>query len=155
MNERFGCPKRILVADEDDEFRDVVVAALVEDGHDVVALRDGAELTECLEAIGEASLRAPSMIAIGADARRPSSALETLERIRGDGWATPTVLMQWFIERDTRTRLQIARGACIVPKPFNMNEFRHAALVAEERATCESGVRRVAFDGVRYGRGSS
>src|ERR1035438_4447896 len=62
---RVGPSPRVLVAEDDEETRDMVVTAFVEDGYDVYGL-DGEEgLTECLGIIALNSLRAPDLIAVG------------------------------------------------------------------------------------------
>ena len=121
-----GSPQRILVAEDDDETRDLVVTAFVADGHEVYGLDGEAALTECLEIIGRYSLRAPDLIAVGVRMAWHSG-LDLVEGIRSAGWTTPVVLMTWSAPRGLRQRVEGAGPAALVAKPFNVTELRHAA----------------------------
>ena len=57
--------QRILVAEDDEQTRELAVGAFVEDGHDVFELRGGDELAECLLVAG------PGMLAPAAGGAAP------------------------------------------------------------------------------------
>jgi DNA-binding response OmpR family regulator len=119
-------PRRIFVAEDDDDTRTLVVTAFVEDGHDVVGLRDGAELLECLDMVARDALRAPDLLAMGAGVAGRSE-IELLERIRRSGWQTPTVVMSWIASSRMRARVDLAAPAALLTKPFNMAELRRTS----------------------------
>jgi CheY-like chemotaxis protein len=121
-----GPSQRILVAEDDDETRDLVATAFVEDGHDVYELDGEAALAECLEIIAGYSLRAPDLIAVGVRMAWHSG-IDLVEGIRSAGWMTPVVLMTWSAPRSVRSRVESAGLAALVGKPFNATELRSAA----------------------------
>jgi CheY-like chemotaxis protein len=121
-----GPAQRILVADDDDETRDLVVTAFVEDGCDVYGLDGEVALTECLEIISRYSLRAPDLIAVGVGMAWHSG-IDLVDGIRSAGWSTPVILMTWSARGDVRSRVQRAGPAVLVGKPFNATELRSAA----------------------------
>ncbi|HEX8793952.1 MAG TPA: response regulator [Polyangiaceae bacterium] len=127
-------PRRVVVADEDDEARGRVKAALIEDGHDVVELRSGAELVEYLRLVSRDPLAAPDLVATGARMPR-GSALLLLETLRSDGWTIPVVLLTWSGSSQVQTRVEMARPAALVTKPFDVAEVRTAMLDVLAMAT--------------------
>ena len=118
--------QRILVAEDDDETRDLVVTAFVEEGHDVYALDGEAALGETLSIIARHSLRAPDLIAVGVRMAWHSG-IDLVDDIRSAGWTTPVVLMTWLGPRTLRPRLEKAGPVALVVKPFNVAELRSAA----------------------------
>ena len=129
-----GCPQRILVAEDDEEAREFVVAGLVEDGHDVVGVEDGLQLGECLEIITRESLRAPDLLVL--DVRMPGrSGIDLVEDLRIEGWTTPAVLMTAFASPDLHARAEAAGSAAVVEKPFTLDGLRTAAVRARARGT--------------------
>jgi CheY-like chemotaxis protein len=123
--------QRVLVADNDDETRDLVVTAFVEDGHDVFGLDGEADLAESLEIIARHSLRAPDLIAVGVDMAWHSG-IDLVEGIRSAGWMTPIVLMTWSVPPGLRARVERAGRATLVGKPFHVTELRGAARRARQ-----------------------
>jgi two-component system response regulator TctD len=119
-------PRRIFVAEDDDDAREGVVASFVEDGHDVVGLRNGAELVECLDLVARESLRAPDLIALGTGAGQRSE-IDLLEGLRSRGLKTPVVLMSWTASSRMRARVDLAGAAVLLTKPFNRAELRRTA----------------------------
>lgn len=118
-------PRRVVVADEDHEARERVMAALIEDGHDVVGLRSGAELVEYLHLVAGNPLTAPDLVATGAGMPR-GSALQLLESLRSDGWTMPVVLLTWSGSSQVQSRVEMARPAVLVTKPFDVAQVRKA-----------------------------
>jgi DNA-binding response OmpR family regulator len=121
--------RRILVAENDEETRELVVTAFVEDGHDVYALDGELALGESLSIIARHALRAPDLIAVGVGMAWHSG-IDLVDDIRTAGWATPVLLMTWFVPRDMRSRLEKAGPAALVAKPFNVTQLRGAARLA-------------------------
>lgn len=121
--------QRILVAEDDEETRELVVTAFVEDGHDVYALDGELALGESLSIITRHSLRPPDLIAVGVGMAWHSG-IDLVDDIRTAGWTTPVVLMTWFVHKNMRSRLERAGPAALVAKPFNVTQLRGAARLA-------------------------
>jgi CheY-like chemotaxis protein len=121
--------QRILVAEDDEETRELVVTTFVEDGHDVYALDGELALGEALSIITRHSLRAPDLIAVGVGMAWHSG-VDLVDDIRTAGWSTPVVLMTWFVPKNLRSRLEGAGAAALVAKPFNVTQLRGAARLA-------------------------
>ncbi len=124
--------QRVLVAADDEDTREMVVSALIEDGHEVVGVEGGIQFAECLEIIARDSLRLPDLIALDVDMPGPSG-LELLASLRKSGWPTPVLMMTAFVSREVRACVEIAGAAAVVEKPFNRLELRAAALRARSR----------------------
>jgi DNA-binding response OmpR family regulator len=124
--------QRILVAEDDEETRDVVVTAFLEEGHDVYGLDGEAGLTECLGIIARHRLRAPDLIAVGVRMAWHSG-VDLVEEIRSAGWETPVVLMTWAAPRNARYVVERAGAVALVCKPFLVSELRSAARRARQQ----------------------
>jgi CheY-like chemotaxis protein len=132
--------ERILVAEDDETTREVLVAALVDEGHEVAAVASGGEFMAWLEGVARSPVRAPDLIAL--DVCLPGrSGIELLEQLRRDGWTTPVVLMTGFASRNLCARAEGAGGVAVIEKPFELKELRAAALRARAQGLT---VRRVA-----------
>ena len=117
--------QRIIVADDDEDLLEEVLLALLDDGHEVIAVRSGTQLLELLEIIAQDSLRAPDLIAM--DVRMPGkSGIEILEDIREAEWPTPVVLFTSYATDDLRMRTQWAGSAMVVEKPRHLEPLRKA-----------------------------
>ena len=120
---------RVLVADDEPDFRRLVVAALREHGFEVIEASDGDEL---LERITPPVLFRPPD-AIVADVRMPGlDGLAVTADLRGSGWTTPIVLMTAHATDAVRARARELRADAIFQKPFEMSELARdlRALVA-------------------------
>jgi CheY-like chemotaxis protein len=121
--------QRVFVADDDAETREAIVAALVDEGHEVIGLEDGAEVVECLHIVARDAFREPDLIAM--DVCMPGkSGLEVLELLRTEGWATPVVLFSSFVSDELRTRVALAGSSVIIQKPFQLIDLSNAARAA-------------------------
>ena len=122
-----NCPLRVLLAEDDDDMRELVADALRRDGYEVVAVPDGGRL---LVSIGRsyASGRAhQDYDLIVADIRMPvCDGLQILEELRKAAWPTPTILMTSYDDASTRARAD-ALGAVLFSKPFDTDDLRTAA----------------------------
>lgn len=88
-------PSRILVAEDDDAFRDLLLDCLREAGHIPVELEDGSELGDYLELLETRAAAAPDLILT--DLRMPGrSGLEVVRRAREHGLQCPIVLLTAF-----------------------------------------------------------
>jgi CheY-like chemotaxis protein len=88
-------PSRILVAEDDDAFRLLLLEALRDAGHFPVELEDGYELEDYLELTRTQGVTLPDLILT--DLRMPgASGLEVVRRARQNGLRCPIVLLTAF-----------------------------------------------------------
>jgi CheY-like chemotaxis protein len=109
-------PARLVVAEDDPDMRDLVVATLRADGYDVVEATNGAELLARV-AEGDCAI-------VLTDVRMPQvSGIEALERMRGDGHSFPVVIMSAFADAALTARVR-RLGAVVIAKPFDIGDLR-------------------------------
>jgi CheY-like chemotaxis protein len=130
-------PLRILLAEDNDTMRRLLGFVLRADGHELVEVRDGAELLEALAA----SLLGPDarpFDAIVSEQSLPGmSGLAVLSGLRARGLATPFVL----ITAATGAQEETERlGGVVLDQPFNVRAIRTS--VASAASTRTSSPRR-------------
>ncbi len=109
----------VLVADDDDDIRALVVAALRCDGYDVVEARDGGAVLDSLRRGG----RVPD--AIVTDVRMPvMNGLALLHGLRQEGWRTPVVVMTADGAEQVRDRATRLGANATLSKPFDVDVLR-------------------------------
>ncbi len=119
---------RVLVADDDDEVRDLVSETLRDDGYEVHEATDGLAL---LELIGSMLLGEPTaqpFELIISDVRLPGgvSGLDMLAGIRRADWSLPVLLVTGY--GDAAVYEEAARlGAWVLDKPLDLDDLRTAA----------------------------
>jgi CheY-like chemotaxis protein len=121
---------RVLVADDDDDLRALVVGSLREDGYEVSEAADGVELlTRLEEALDESAPHQPDVVL--ADVRMPRlSGLGVLEALRRARLSFPVVLMT-VIKDDSVHLLARRLGAVgVIHKPLDMDDLRTALVNA-------------------------
>lgn len=88
---------RILVAEDDDEMRELLARTLERAGYQVVQLEDGAELSDYLELINVRSSRASQPDLVLTDVRMPGkSGLDVVRQARHVGLTCPVVVLSGF-----------------------------------------------------------
>ena len=125
----------VLVADDDDDFRALVVAALQADGHMTLEAHDGQELLQLLERAhdGAPSLRPDVLIT---DVKMPRlSGLGVLEALRGARWDLPVVVMTVFSDDSIDTVAMRLGAVGILHKPFDTADLLTALLNAKAVST--------------------
>lgn len=129
-------PYRILVAEDDAEFRELLVTALRRDDYSVTPVHSGVDL---LDAIVEGLLarqRHPEYDLIVSDIRMPGfDGLELLGGIRASGFDLPVILITAFADKDVR-HLAREHRAVLLDKPFELGDLRlrvAASLANHER----------------------
>ena len=129
--------RKVLVAEDDDELRGLVVEALRDDGYAVVEARDGAEL---LEALARSLAGAPEdhFDAIVAEQSLPGlEGLTILAGLRARGLGTPFVLITADPEIQARAR---RLDAVVLDQPFNTQAIRDAVTEASAVSTRTSRI---------------
>lgn len=112
---------RVLVAEDEEDFRGVVVAALREDGYDVLEAKNGDELIELLTP--PVIFRPPD--AIVADIWMPGiDGLSVAAGLRGSGWETPIIFMTANATDAVRARARELRANALFQKPFELRDLR-------------------------------
>lgn len=90
---------RILVAEDDDEMRELLAKTLEHAGYQVVQLEDGAELSDYLELINARSTRASQPDLVLTDVRMPGkSGLDVVRQARQVGLNCPVVVLSGFAD---------------------------------------------------------
>ncbi|RKH73011.1 response regulator [Corallococcus aberystwythensis] len=121
---------RILVADDQTEMRTLIRKMLVRRGYEVVEAADGPDLVRVLiEGLTAEESRAPDLIIT--DVRMPGfTGLEVLARLRREQWNTPVILITAFGDVQLHREALRLGAACVLNKPFDMDELRGAVEVA-------------------------
>ena len=114
---------RVVVAEDDDQFRSMLCGNLRAAGYDVVEARDGGELRRQVNAL----LLHPKGQAVAelviADVRMPgASGLSVLSDLRRSDWNTPVILMSAFADDELVAEAR-RLGATVLDKPFDLQEL--------------------------------
>lgn len=112
-------PMVVMVADDDDDFRTVIVAALEADGHSTIEAHDGQELLEVLGRTqdGAPGLRPDVLIT---DVKMPKlSGLGVLEALRAVRWNLAVVVMTALSDASIDTFARRLGAAEVLHKPFD------------------------------------
>ena len=129
-------PKRVLVAEDDNDLRMLIAMALARDGHEVVQASDGRQILEQFaETVGERPT-APGFDLIITDVRMPGwSGLDVLAVLHHYPVSPPVVLITAFGDDQVHAEARRLGALATLDKPFDLDDLR--ALVA--RAITESG----------------
>ena len=125
---------RVLLAEDDDDLRAGLSAALGERGYDVVAVPSGKAV---LERIGEAMLLEhgdglPDVIIT--DVRMPGvTGMQILEGVRARGRGIPIVIISAFGDDETRDVARSMGATAFLDKPFDVGELESVLEAAVHR----------------------
>jgi CheY-like chemotaxis protein len=109
----------VMIADDDDDFRAVVVSTLRAEGHSTVEARDGQELVEALERFrgGAPSLRPDVLVT---DVKMPKlSGFGVLEALRCARWNLAVVVMTALSHESIDALARRLGAAEVLHKPFD------------------------------------
>ena len=113
---------RILVAEDDDEMRRVLVDTLRAEGYEVYEVSDGGALLVELARNHRFHYNAVDLVV--SDVRMPlCSGLQALETLRGTSARTRFLLLTAFGDEDMHARAT-ALGAMLLDKPFSTRKLR-------------------------------
>lgn len=119
--------RRVLIADDDEEMRSMLVGELRCDGYDVVQARDGAEVATLLANGRERQVEAPDILVM--DIRMPSrSGLELLADLRRLGSRVPVILITAFGDGEIHETARELGAIAVFDKPFDLDDLRTAIL---------------------------
>jgi CheY-like chemotaxis protein len=113
----------VLVADDNDDIRQLMVKALSSDGYDVLEARDGREV---LEAVIN-SRRAPDVIVL--DVQMPEiNGLALLAGLRSGGWMMPIIVITAYGAACLRDHAERMGATALFGKPFEIHDLRMAVM---------------------------
>jgi DNA-binding response OmpR family regulator len=119
-------PARILVADDDDAMRSVVVETLRQDGYAVSEVPDGGRLLVTLTREYVHVDGTDLIDLLVSDVRMPvCTGMQIPEQLRAAKWPIPVILMTAFGDETTRKQARWLR-AVLFDKPFDIEDFRTA-----------------------------
>ena len=119
----------VLVAEDDDDLRTMVVTGLRQDGHDLIVARDGVELLEYVASSMLFAEAAPEPDLIVSDIRMPGfSGLNVLAGLRDERWHTPIVLMTAYADDEIRNEAVRLGASAFFEKPFDVDDLRTAVM---------------------------
>jgi CheY-like chemotaxis protein len=122
-------PLTVLVADDDEDVRALIAAAIRADGHDVIEARDGVELLGRLTEVLNDRTRLPAVIVT--DVLMPNlSGLGVLAAIRRTRWDVPVIVITAVNDSSIATVAQRFGAVTIFKKPLDMDDLRTAVLNA-------------------------
>jgi CheY-like chemotaxis protein len=121
--------RNILVADDDDDMRELMASALRSDGYSVVEARDGAELLEILRDALEDERRCPDILVT--DIKMPHlSGLGVLQALRRARVRLPVILVTAFADESMHTVAKRLGAIGVLQKPFDVDDLRTVVLNA-------------------------
>jgi CheY-like chemotaxis protein len=116
----FKTRARLVVADDDEQMRALLIHVLTEEGYEVIEAADGKELTELLQA-GADRVNVDAVIT---DIRMPGmSGLDVLADLRTDDWSTPFIVITAFPDEDVAAESARLGAVAIFAKPFGLREL--------------------------------
>jgi CheY-like chemotaxis protein len=118
---------RVLVAEDDDALRDMIVTRLRADGCQVVEARDGDSALETITSIdgGSSDVRALDLVVI--DVRMPGlSGLDVIRLLRSWRWTTPVLFVTAYPEPALLAQAR-ELDARVLAKPFVLSRLSRVA----------------------------
>ena len=120
-----AAPIRVLLAEDDQDIREALVAVLEAEGCDVLAVVNGSELLERLGnwLLEEAS--EPPADVIITDVRMPGfNGLSIIDGLRAYGWPLPVIVISAFADDEMRTKIADIRSAALMEKPLDIKRLK-------------------------------
>jgi DNA-binding response OmpR family regulator len=121
---------RILLAEDDDELRWSLVAALQHDGFDVFAVANGGDLVDLIcDRLDEPldDERGPAMHAIVTDVRMPGfDGLSILCGLHEVGCGPPLIVISAFGDEEMRLRAHTLGAVAFLDKPFELRALERS-----------------------------
>jgi CheY-like chemotaxis protein len=115
---------RVLIAEDDWAFRDLLLLAFEDDGYDVVAVGDGASLLDVLgtSMLPKSDIKPFDLVV--SDLRMPGWAgLVALENLSRSPQVPPVVVITAFGSEDVHRRAEQAGAVAVLDKPFDVAEL--------------------------------
>jgi CheY-like chemotaxis protein len=122
----------VIVAEDDDDMRNLVVQLLRDEGFHVVAARDGLELLERIADRLTARGGQPLDLIVTDVRMQGVTGLEVLAGLRERDWSTPVILMTAFGDASVHEEAARLGALAVIDKPFDFDALRR--LVRGERS---------------------
>jgi CheY-like chemotaxis protein len=117
--------QRVFIAEDDDDLRALMRAALERDGCDVVEARNGAELIDLLGLTVECPSTQPDVVVT--DVRMPHfSGLGVLRTLRQAHWSVPVILVTVDPGPAVQSDAKQWGAVAVFHKPFDLEDLRTA-----------------------------
>ena len=127
--DRVRLPWRVLLAEDDEDLRALIKAALATDGYEVTDVADGAEVLDRLQDSISCPLTLPDVIVM--DVIMPGySGLGVLTALRRANWTTPVIMMSAMEEPSISDKARALGATAFFKKPFDMSALRTAVVNA-------------------------
>jgi len=115
---------RVLIADDDWAFRDLLLFAFEDEGYDVVSVGDGALLLDILDASLLPNSGIKPFDLVISDVRMPGwVGLPALENLSSSPHAPPIVVITAFGSEEVHQRVQRAGAVAVLDKPFDVADL--------------------------------
>ena len=122
-------PARIVVAEDNDDLRELVMERLLDDGHEVYGASCATELLHLLAAAGSTIPPLDGAHLIVLDQHLPGlSGIEIVRRLRNARSRIPFLLMTAFPTDELLRETKLLRVPILV-KPFSLSDLSNAALL--------------------------
>lgn len=138
-------PKRVLLAEDDEEMARLLTDTLSQQGYEVVGAANGVELLDHVEDFRHQVIngRFYDVDLIVSDIRMPwMNGLEMLRELRLIDKMTPVILITAFGDERTHAEANRLGAAAVLDKPFELDDFRDAvrscSMSAEDREEIEN-----------------
>jgi CheY-like chemotaxis protein len=115
---------RVLIADDEWAFRDLLLFAFEDEGYEVVAVGDGASLLDVLGAslLPRSGIKPFDLVV--SDVRMPGwVGLSALENLSSSPQAPPVVVVTAFGSEEVHRRAEKAGAVAVLDKPFDIAEL--------------------------------
>ena len=121
----------VLLAEDDQAFRQLLASVLAADGYEVVEATDGVSLLAKIESFLAARDAPADSFLVVADVRMPGlSGLDVLAILRCANWRTPVILITAFGDEATHAEGRELGAAAVFDKPFDIHALRTAVAEA-------------------------
>lgn len=118
-------PRRVLVAEDDREMREMIADFLAADGYEVIQAGDGSELVARLQEVAAEPRGRLGLAVIISDVRMPClDGLDVLVALRCARWCTPVILITAFGDEATHRQAQDLGAVEVLDKPFALERLR-------------------------------
>jgi CheY-like chemotaxis protein len=116
---------RLLIAEDDQAFRDLLVTLFKADGHDVVAVTNGRALMDTLAASSDPQPGSAPFDLVISDVRMPgATGLQVLAQTAGARKIPPFIFITAFGGEDLHAEAEQLGALAIVDKPFDFDDLR-------------------------------
>lgn len=117
--------RRIVVAEDDREMREMIASVIAADGYEVIQAGDGNELVNRLAAVAAEPHGRATVAAIICDIRMPRlDGLDVLAVLRCARWYTPVILITAFGDEAVHHEAHHLGASEVLDKPFALERLR-------------------------------